>query len=228
MEKTILISNFQTGSPGNFPDKRKSPSNYRRDQRRRKPSGKGVPTPGNHGACSVAPGDPTEVQTGNISWAPSSPLCSRTVPWSKHLFSPSNIPQLDGAGSFISAEKRDIRTSTPTVAPLVQYECSGFTPLAPIQQLHPTLLPSLTQTVSNKPVPYSPLSQAHIKQLQPTQLLAQIQPEPDKQEPETEQHKHAEEQQEPDREPEPEPSSEHKPLAVLPDNIENPVQIMPV
>ena len=73
--------------------------------------------------------------------------------------------------------------------------------------------------MSNKPVPYSPLSRAHIKQLQPTQLLAQLQPEPEKQEPETEQHEHAKEQQEPD----PEPSSEHKPLAVLPDNIENPV-----
>ena len=127
---------FETGNHGNFPGKRKSPSDYRRDQRRRKPPGKGVPTPGNHGVGSVAPGDPTGAQKGRISQAPSPPPCSRTVPWSKHLFSPSNIPQLDGAGSFISAEKQDIRTSTPTVAPLVQYECSGFNPLAPIQQLH--------------------------------------------------------------------------------------------
>ena len=52
--------------------------------------------------------------------------------------------------------------------------------------------------MSNKPVPYSPLSQAHIKQLKPTQLLAQLQPEPEKQKPETEQHEHAQEQQEPD------------------------------
>ena len=51
--------------------------------------------------------------------------------------------------------------------------------------------------MSNKPVPYSPLSQAHIKQLQ--------------------------EQQEPYPEPEPEPSSEREPLAVLPNNLENPV-----
>ena len=59
------------------------------------------------------------------------------------------------------------------------------------------------KTVSNKHVPYSPLSQAHIKQLQPTQLPAKIQPEPEKQEPETEQHEHAQEQLEPDPEPEP-------------------------
>ena len=75
--------------------------------------------------------------------------------------------------------------------------------------------------MSNKPVPYSPLSKEQIKQLQPTQLLAQLQSEPEKQEPETEQHEHAQEQQEPD--PEPEPSSEREPLAVLHDNIENPV-----
>ena len=95
---------FQTGSPGHFPGKWKSPSDYRRDQRRRKPPEKGVPTPGNHGVGSVAPGDPTGAQKGRISRAPSSPPCSRTVPWSKHLFSPSNIPQLDEAGSFVSDE----------------------------------------------------------------------------------------------------------------------------
>ena len=62
---------FQTGSPGNFPGKRKSPSDYRRDQRRRKPPGKGMPTPGNYGVSSVAPGDTTPV--------PSSPIC-QTAP----------------------------------------------------------------------------------------------------------------------------------------------------
>ena len=72
--------------------------------------------------------------------------------------------------------------------------------------------------MSNKSVPHSPVPQAHIKQLQPTQPLAKLQPEPEKQEPETE---HAQEQQEPDSEPE--PSSEREPLAALPDNIENPV-----
>ena len=58
---------FQTGSPGKFPGKRKSPSNYRRDQRRKKPPGKGMPTPGNQGVSSVAPGDPTRAQKGIIS-----------------------------------------------------------------------------------------------------------------------------------------------------------------
>ena len=50
---------FQTGSPGKFPGKTKSPSDYRRDQRRRNPTGKGKPTHGNHGLGSVAPGDST-------------------------------------------------------------------------------------------------------------------------------------------------------------------------
>ena len=72
--------NFQTGSPGKFSGKRKSPSDYRRGQRRRKPPGKGVPTPGNHLVGSVAPGDPTGAQKGRISKAPSSPPCSRKVP----------------------------------------------------------------------------------------------------------------------------------------------------
>ena len=35
--------NFQTGSPGKFPRKRKSPSEYKQDQRRRKHPGKGMP-----------------------------------------------------------------------------------------------------------------------------------------------------------------------------------------
>ena len=39
---------LQTGSTGKFHD-----SDYRRDQRRRKPSGKGMSTPGNHGVGSV-------------------------------------------------------------------------------------------------------------------------------------------------------------------------------
>ena len=80
--------NFQTGSPGRFPGKRKSPSNYRRDQRLRTPPDKEIPTPGNHGAESVAPGDPTGARNGIFPPASSSPLCSRTVTWSRHLFSP--------------------------------------------------------------------------------------------------------------------------------------------
>ena len=54
--------NFQTGSPGNIPAKRKSPSNYRRDQRRRKPWGKRRPTLCNHGVGSVVPEDPIWLQ----------------------------------------------------------------------------------------------------------------------------------------------------------------------
>ena len=41
------IKVLKKGSPGIFPGKRKSPSDYRRDQRRRKPPGKRMPTPGN-------------------------------------------------------------------------------------------------------------------------------------------------------------------------------------
>ena len=44
-----------------------------------------MPTPGNHGVGSVAPRDSTGIQKGIISQAPSSPPCSRTLPWSKHL-----------------------------------------------------------------------------------------------------------------------------------------------
>ena len=69
-------------------------------------------------------------------------------------------PSAGRSWKFYIHRKTDIRTSTPTVAPLVQYACSRLTPLVPIQQLHP----SLTQPVSNKPVPYSPLSQVHTYQ----------------------------------------------------------------
>ena len=55
-----------------------------------------------HGVGSVAPGDPKRAQKEIIFQAPSSSSCSRTIPWLRNLFFPSNIPQLDGAGSFIS------------------------------------------------------------------------------------------------------------------------------
>ena len=67
-------------------------------------------TPGNHGTVSIAPGAPIGLQTGHS--ASSSPPYKRSEPWSKHLFSPTNIPQLDGAGSFISEQGLDIRAST--------------------------------------------------------------------------------------------------------------------
>ena len=63
-------------------------------------------------------------------------------PWTRHLFSPTNIPQLDGDGSFISKKGLDIRALTPIVAHLWQCmcQCSWYNPLAPIQllYLHPT------------------------------------------------------------------------------------------
>ena len=68
--------NFQTGTPGKFPDKRKSPSDYRRDQRRRKHPGKGINTPVNHGVGYV--------RILIFSPASSSPPCSITVSWSRH------------------------------------------------------------------------------------------------------------------------------------------------
>ena len=61
---------FQTKSSGNFPGKRKSPSDNRRDQIRRNLPRKLRPTSGNHGVSSVAPGVPTGAQNGIISPAP--------------------------------------------------------------------------------------------------------------------------------------------------------------
>ena len=104
-----------------------------------------MPTPGNRGVGSLAPGDPTKAHKEIISQAPSSPPGSRTVPWTRNLFSPSNIPQLDGAGNFISEKGQDIQASTPSAAPLVQLQCSQFNPLALIQQLRPTLTPTPRQ-----------------------------------------------------------------------------------
>ena len=44
------------------------------------------------------------------------------IAWSKHLFSPSNIPQLDRAESFSSEEELYFQASTSTVASLVQQQ----------------------------------------------------------------------------------------------------------
>ena len=103
--------NFQTESPGKFPGKRKSPSDFRRDQRRRNHPGKWMPTPGNHGAGSAAPRVLLGAQTGHP--VSSSPPCSRTVPWSRHIYSPTNIPQLDGAGSYIFKKGLSVLTQCP-------------------------------------------------------------------------------------------------------------------
>ena len=57
MEKILLISRLEVLAIF-LPKGRVLATMYRRDQRRRKPHGKGMPTPGNHGVGSVAPGDP--------------------------------------------------------------------------------------------------------------------------------------------------------------------------
>ena len=156
------LFNCKTGSCGKYcgryPGKRKSSSNFRRDQRRRKPPGKGMSTPGNHGVGSVAPRDSTGAQSAIIfSPASSSPPCSITVTWLRHLFSSKIKPHLDRAASFIPEKGLDIQASALPVVPLVKCQCSQPTPL-----LHPTRNLASTQTVSHKPVPYSPLSQTPI------------------------------------------------------------------
>ena len=110
--------NFQTGSTGKVPGKKKCPSDYKRVQRRRKPPRKGMPTSGNYGVGSVSPVDSTGAQNKKIFFpALSSPPCSRTVPWSRHVFSPTDIPQLDGAGSFMCDKGLGIRASAPLLRP---------------------------------------------------------------------------------------------------------------
>ena len=133
-------------------------------------------TPGNHGAGSVASRFPLGAQTGHK--ASSSPPCSRTVPWPRHLFSPTNIPHLNGAGSFISEKELDIRTSIPTAAPLVHYkcQCSQSTPLDLNHQLHPAQSPTPTQPESIKLVPSSPLSQTAPTNPYPVSTTTHINP----------------------------------------------------
>ena len=67
---------FETGNLDKFSGKMKSPSDYRRDQRREKPPGKGMPTPGNHRVSSAAPGYPTRAQKGVSNFLSSSILSS--------------------------------------------------------------------------------------------------------------------------------------------------------
>ena len=127
-----------------------------------------MPTPGNNRVSSGAPGDPTRAQKLVTSRAPpSSPSCSRAVPRSKHLFSPSNIPQLDGAESFSSEKELYIQGSTPTVEPLGQHEglCSQLPPFDCIQL---TLPPTHAQAENNKLVSSPPLSLKPTKQIQST------------------------------------------------------------
>ena len=62
MEKILLISRLVVKA--NFLEKGKV-SDYSRDQRRRNHPGKGMPTPDNHGAGSVAPRVPLRAKTGH-------------------------------------------------------------------------------------------------------------------------------------------------------------------
>ena len=121
---------------------------------------------------------------------------------------------VDGAGSSISEKGLDIRASAPTGVPLVKCQCSPSTPL-----LHPTRTPSPTQPLSHKPVPSLLLLQTPIKQFQPNQILAPLQPVafpiistlPEEDEPEPEEQELEQEQQEPEpeqKDPEPEQQPE--------------------
>ena len=88
-----------------------------------------------------------------------------------------NIPQLDEAEQEV-----DIRASDPIVtdfAPMVhcKFQCSRSTPLLPVKQLH-TPPPTPPEPMSSIPIPFSPLSQAHIEQIKPTRKLASPNPVP--------------------------------------------------
>ena len=94
-------------NPDKFPGTRKIPSNYRREKGNLLE--RGLLTSGNHLVGSVASGDSTGAHNGIIfSTALSSSPCSRTVPWSRHVFSPPKIQQLDGVVNFISEKGLDI------------------------------------------------------------------------------------------------------------------------
>ena len=120
-----------------------------------------MPTPCNHGAGFVAPGDSTGAQNGIFLTSSSSP-CSRTVSWSRHLFSPTKIPHVDGAVSFIAKQGLDPLVSE--FLPLVQCncECHQSTPLAlasSFTQPKPRLLHSLrVENLSTLPHPSLPLT----------------------------------------------------------------------
>ena len=85
--------------------------------------GKGTPpTPGNHEAGSVAL-ETLQGQQNGIFPASCSPPCSRTVPWSRYLFSAAKVFQLDGAGSFLAKQGLDLPVRTSP--------CFRFVALAP-------------------------------------------------------------------------------------------------
>ena len=102
------------------------------------------------------------------------PPCSRIKPWSKHLFSPTNIPQLDRAGSFISRKGLDIQASTPLLHPWysVSVNVDG-PPLWPRFRYDPQPLHNLLVTNLFPPHPSLKLLS---NSSQPTQITAPLQP----------------------------------------------------
>ena len=161
-------------------------------------------TPSNHPVSCAAPGDPTRAQKRVTSRAPpSSPPCSRAVPWSKHLFSPSDIPQLDGAESFSSEKELYIQSSTPTVAPQVQHECQCSQ--LPLSHRYNQPYPQPTHDLFH---PRPPHKHHPNRSYQPQDWLAPLQPAysppiatlPMKNEPEPDQREPEPDQQEPEKE----------------------------
>ena len=99
-------------------------------------------------------GDSTGAQNGIFPPASSSPLCSRTVPWSRHLFSPTNVSQLDGAGSFIAEQGLNLLVRTPLDSdflPLVKCNCeiSRSYPSGPYPAASPHTTPTQPQLLYN-------------------------------------------------------------------------------
>ena len=77
------------------------------------------------------------------------PPCSRTVPWSKHLFSPyTNIQQLDGG--IPETPGRGLDVNTPFAAPL-QFLCTPSLPdTNPTPTANPTHRKNFFRTDNNK------------------------------------------------------------------------------
>ena len=97
------------------------------------------------------------------------------------------------------------------MASLVQYEHSRLTPLAPIPKLHSTPLPTPSQPVCNKPAPAPPHHNPPIKQLQPTQILANKNT---NRATEQEEHEQEHQESEPYQHQEPEPEEESEALKI--------------
>ena len=121
----------------------------------------------------VAPGDSTGAKNGIFPPPSSSPPCIRTVPWSRHLFSPTNM--------YTSVECGPPQPVNP----------SSLLPEALINQLR--LTTPQPQTISTlHGYPFNPGSDSKEDEPEPEQH----EPEPEQQEPEPEQYAPEPEQQE--------------------------------